>query len=219
MNGIPANQVSLQNANSVSLASQQRNTPTPVFSAMEFEYAVPVCAQLDAPGWLLRCQRNASREPEGYELCDVAWPGKYQLSASLHEHIHSHLCSDHRGAGSRSYHFAFGLYSANGVCREASNFNSMQAKVTHEMSARLYGFSSLDMVQGDGQYLRLNPAGSAPGYNYQNPANLKGEYGQLATQLSQAFVFSGLWDLPYGHGRKFGANIAPWANAVRAAGV
>jgi hypothetical protein len=27
-------------------------------------------------------------------------------------------------------------------------------------------------------------------------------------------VFSGLWDLPYGRGRQFGSNIAPWADAV-----
>jgi hypothetical protein len=27
-------------------------------------------------------------------------------------------------------------------------------------------------------------------------------------------VFSGLWQLPYGHGRRFGSNVASWANAV-----
>ena len=54
----------------------------------------------------------------------------------------------------------------------------------------------------------------APGSGYQNPAYLRGERGLLDTQLAHAFVLSEIWELPYGRGRRFGAQIPSVLNAV-----
>jgi hypothetical protein len=95
-----------------------------------------------------------------------------------------------------------------------ANFNSMQAKVTHEISQGFTILAAWTWSKALGDTYDSNPQGLSPGYNYQNPGNLRGEYGQLDTQLKQSFVFSGLWNLPYGHGRQFGSQIAPWANSI-----
>jgi hypothetical protein len=90
----------------------------------------------------------------------------------------------------------------------------MQAKVTHEMSRGFTVLAAWTWSRALGDTFDASPEGTSPSYNYQNPANLRGEYGLSDTHLAQAFVFSGLWDVPYGHGRQFGSHIAPWANAV-----
>jgi hypothetical protein len=96
----------------------------------------------------------------------------------------------------------------------ATNFNSMQAKVTHEMSRGFTILAAWTWSKALGNTYDVAPQGAAPGYNYQNPGDMRHEYGLSDTQLSQSFVFSGLWNLPIGRGKQYGSNMAPWLNAV-----
>jgi hypothetical protein len=212
-NGIPADFVSIQNAKSVSLASQQRNPP----HQYSQQYNLNVQYQF-AKNWMLQV-------------------GYFGLKAT---HLVNYFDTNYvptLGPGNtnslRRFKSIFVPTSAPTIAGPVqgvtisplgsilrteftgnTNFNSMQAKVTHEMSGGFTVLAAWTWSRALGDTYDNNPQGMSAGYNYQNPGNLKGEYGQLDTQLKQAFVFSGLWDLPYGHGRRFGASIAPWANAV-----
>ena len=49
--------------------------------------------------------------------------------------------------------------------------------------------------------------GAAPGATFQNMANLRAERGLIDPNETQRVVISGIWDVPYGRGRKFGTNL------------
>lgn len=212
-NGVSANIVSIQNATSVSLASQQRTPPHQYTQ----QYNLNVQYQF-ANSWMFQVGYFGLKGTHLVNQFDTNYVPKL-------------------GPGNtnslRRFKSIFVPYSAPTIAGPVqgitisplgsilrteytgnTNFNSMQAKVTHEMSGgfTLLGAWTWSKVLGD--TTDSNPQGSAPGYAFQNPGNLKGEYGQLDTQLKQAFVFSGLWDLPFGHGRKLGSSMAPWANIV-----
>ncbi len=211
--GVPANIVSLQSANSVTLGSQQRNIP----HAYVGQWNLNVQYQF-ASNWMLQVGYFGTNGTHLTTLVDANYvptlgPGS---TNSLRRFKSIFIPASAPGVAGTAQGVTI---SPLGIINRtenvgSANFNSMQAKVTHELQGGFTILASWTWSKGLGNTYDSNPQGSSLGYAYQNPANLKGEYGRLDTQLSQAFVFSGLWQLPYGHGRRFGSNIAPWANAV-----
>ncbi len=212
-NGIPANQVSLQNATSVSLASQQRQPP----HAYTQQYNLNVQYQF-ASNWMFQVGYFGIKGTHLANFKDTNYvtslgPGninsRRRFSSIFIPTSAPTIAGPVQGVT---------ISPLGSILRTEyvgnTNFNSMQAKVTHEMSRGFTILAAWTWSRALGDTYDVAPEGYSPGYNYQNPANLRGEYGLLDTQLGQAFVFSGLWDLPYGRGRQFGAHIAPWADAV-----
>ncbi len=211
--GVPANIVSLQDANSVTFGSQQRNIP----HAYVQQWNLNVQYQF-ASSWMLQVGYFGTGGTHLTTLLDTNYvptlgPGS---TNSLRRFKSIFVPTSIPGVAGPPQGVTI---SPLGIINRtenvgSANFNSMQAKVTHDLRGGFTILSSWTWSKALGDTYDSNPSGSSLGYAYQNPANLKGEYGPLATNLSQVFVFSGLWQLPYGHGRRFGSNIAPWANAV-----
>jgi hypothetical protein len=212
-NGVPANQVTLQNAVSVSLASQQRQPP----HAYTQQYNLNVQYQF-ANNWMLQVGYFGIKGTHLANFKDTNYvtslgPGninsRRRFSSIFIPTSAPTIAGPVQGVT---------VSPLGSILRTEfvgnTNFNSLQAKVTHEMSRGFTVLAAWTWSRALGNTYDVAPEGYSPGYNYQNPANLRGEYGLLDTQLGQAFVFSGLWDLPYGRGRQFGAHIAPWADAV-----
>lgn len=90
-----------------------------------------------------------------------------------------------------------------------SNFHSMQAKVEHEFSQGFTVLTSWLWSRGIGDLIGDNGPGQAPGSGFQHMDNLQLERGLLDQHLSHRFVFSGIWDIPFGRGRRFGSAVHP----------
>ena len=212
-NGIPANQVTLQNATSVSLASQQRRPP----HAYTQQYNLNVQYQF-ASNWMLQVGYFGAKGTHLVNLKDTNYvtslgPGNINSRRRFTSIFVPTSAPAIAGPVQGVTVSPLGSILRTEFVGN-TNFNSMQAKVTHEMSHGFTVLAAWTWSKALGDTFDAAPEGTSAGYAYQNPANLRGEYGQLDTQLAQAFVFSGLWELPYGHGRQFGSQIAPWANAV-----
>jgi hypothetical protein len=213
MNGIPADQVSLQQAKSVSLASQQRN-PAHAYSQ---QWNMNVQYQF-APNWIFQVGYFGVKGTHLVNLLDANYvtslgPGNINQRRRVKSLFIPTSVPGMAGPVSGVTVSPLGQILRTEFTGN-SNFNSLQAKVEHQFSR---GFTILGVwvwSKALGDTADSNPEGVSPGYGYQNPANLRQEYSPLATQLAQSFVFSGIWDLPYGHGRQFGSNVAPWANAL-----
>jgi hypothetical protein len=205
--------VSLQSANSVTLGSQQRNIP----HAYDQQWNLNVQYQF-ARNWMLQVGYFGTSGTHLTTLVDanyvpVLGPGNPNSLRRFKSIFFPTTTPSIGGTPQGVTMSPLGIIDRTENVG-SSNFNSMQAKVTHEMGGGFTALASWTWSKALGDTYDLSPAGSTLGYTYQNPANLKGEYGPLATNLSQSFVFSGLWQLPYGHGRRFGANSAPWTDAV-----
>jgi hypothetical protein len=94
-----------------------------------------------------------------------------------------------------------------------SNYNSLQAKLERRFSGGLtflasytWGKALTDSVD------HLSTSGVGNGTDVgvfrepQNPANRRAEYGPAEFDVTHRFVFSGVWQLPFGRGRAIGAN-------------
>jgi hypothetical protein len=92
-------------------------------------------------------------------------------------------------------------------------FHSAQAKVERRFFTGFSLMGSWMFSKGIGDIQGSSEAGASPGGGFQNPANLRAERGLLDTNLGQRFVMSGIWNLPFGHGRRFGAHLSPVPNA------
>lgn len=212
-NGIPADQVSIQHATSVSLASLQRNPP----HSYSQQWNANVQYQF-ASNWLFQVGYFGDKGTHLANLLDTNYvtslgPGNINQRRRF-KSVFVPL-SIPGAAGPVS---GVVISPLGSILRQEntgnSMFNSMQAKVEHRFSGGFTILASWVWSKGLGDIRGLSPEGAAPGSNYQNPANLRQERGYLDTQLAQSFVLSEIWDLPYGHGRRFGSNVAPAINAV-----
>ncbi len=95
-----------------------------------------------------------------------------------------------------------------------SRFDSMQVKVTQQMSRN----TSFLMSYTWSHSLDNGPAPFNLGHinddQPQNPYNLRDEYASSDTDLRQNFVFSGVQNLPFGQGQRWGANWGPIRNLL-----
>ena len=95
-----------------------------------------------------------------------------------------------------------------------SNYNSLQAKVERRFSGGLtfagsytWGKALTDSVD------HLSTSGAGNGVDVgafrepQNPANRRAEYGPAEFDVTHRFVFSGVWQLPFGRARAFGKRL------------
>jgi hypothetical protein len=48
----------------------------------------------------------------------------------------------------------------------------------------------------------------ASGSEAQDPHNMRAEWGRSAYDMPHRFIFSTVWEIPYGHGKHFGSNVA-----------
>jgi hypothetical protein len=93
-------------------------------------------------------------------------------------------------------------------------FHSMQAKVEHQFSGGFSLLGSWMWSKGLTDVRGSSPMGTAPGSTFQNMANLRAERGLVDNNLAHRVVISGIWDLPFGRGRRFGANLNRVVNAL-----
>jgi len=93
-------------------------------------------------------------------------------------------------------------------------WDSLQAKVEHQFSGGFSVIGSWVWSKGLTDTRGSGPMGSAPGSTFQNMANLRAERGLVDTNEAHRVVISGIWDLPYGRGRRFGANLNRVLNAL-----
>jgi outer membrane receptor protein involved in Fe transport len=206
--GIPAGQLALQNAQSVSLASLQRH---PAYGSSQ-QWNMNLQYQL-ARDWLIQVGYFGSRGTHLVNLLDTNYveslgPGNINQRRRFKSIFVPLTVPGQAGPVSGVTISPLGQvlrqeYTGNSI------FHSMQAKVEHRFSGGFTVLASWIWSKGMGDVRGGNPAGQAPGSGYQNPANLRAERGPLDTQLAHAFVLSEIWDLPYGRGRRFGSSLHP----------
>jgi Carboxypeptidase regulatory-like domain/TonB dependent receptor len=212
-NGIPANSLALQNAQSVSLASTQRN-PSYGYSQqwnMNLQYQF-------AGNWMFQVGYFGDRGTHLVNLVDANYveslgPGNINQRRRFKSVFVPLSLPGQAGPVSGVV-----IAPLGSVLRQENTgntiFHSMQAKVEHRFSDGFTVLASWIWSKGLGDIRGSSPEGAAPGSTYQNPANLRQERGPLDTQLAHSFVSSEIWDLPYGRGRRFGSSLNPVVNMV-----
>ncbi len=95
-----------------------------------------------------------------------------------------------------------------------SNYNSLQIKVTRQMSRDTSFLASYTY----GHNLDNGPAPFNLGHlnndSPQNPYNLSAEYASADSDVRHNFVFSGSYNLPFGQGQRFGSHLNRAADAI-----
>jgi Carboxypeptidase regulatory-like domain len=95
-----------------------------------------------------------------------------------------------------------------------SNFNSLQVKVTKQISRDTSFLASYTW----GHSLDNGPAPFNLGHinndSPQNPYNLRDEYASSDSDVRHNFVFSGSYNLPFGRGQAIGSSWGPVLNAI-----
>ena len=212
-NGIAPDSLALQNAQSVSLASSQIN-PSYGYSQqwnMNLQYQF-------APNWMFQVGYFGDKGTHLVNLVDANYvqslgPGNINQRRRFKSLFVPLTLPGQAGPVSGVV-----ISPLGSILRQENTgntiFHSMQAKVEHRFAAGFTVLASWIWSKGLGDIRGLSPEGAAPGSNYQNPANLRQERGLLDTNLAHSFVFSGIWDLPYGHGRRFGSHLNTVVNTV-----
>jgi hypothetical protein len=98
--------------------------------------------------------------------------------------------------------------------RSVSNYNALQVKLEKRYSHGLTflgGYTWSHALDDSPQAIFMGNTGSGDNDNVRNARNLHEEYGNPGFNVTHRFVASWLYDLPFGHGRAFGAN---WHGAV-----
>lgn len=96
-----------------------------------------------------------------------------------------------------------------------STYNALVTKLEKRFSA---GFtvlnSSYTRSKTLGDTCGFAGSGNAPACGYQDPGNLRAEKGLDNQHIAHRFVSSGVWELPWGRGRAWGANCGRVANFI-----
>jgi hypothetical protein len=211
--GIPADQLSLQHATSLSLASLQRDPP----HSYSQQWNMNIQYQF-ASNWMFQVGYFGDRGVHLANLVDTNYvtslgPGNINQRRRVTSVFIPLSIPGEAGPAS-----GVTISPIGSILRQENTgnsiFHSMQAKVEHRFSGGFTILASWIWSKGLGDIRGGSPEGAAPGSTYQNPANLRQERGYLDTQVAHSFVMSEIWDLPYGSGRHFGANVNPVINAV-----
>lgn len=95
-------------------------------------------------------------------------------------------------------------------------YNALEAVVTHRYSSGVFLQSSYtwakDLSDAEGD----NPSGyqSENGVSVENRFDLGANYGNVAFSRRQRWLTTGTIDIPFGRGKRFGANLNAFANAL-----
>ena len=212
-NGIPANELQLQNAQSVSLASLQRNPP----HAYSQQWNANVQYQF-ARNWMFQLGYFGDRGTHLPNLLDTNYVTSLGPGNINQRRRFKSIFVPLSLPGEAGPVTGVTISPLGSVLRQENTgntiFHSMQAKVEHRFSGGFTVLASWIWSKGLGDIRGSSPEGAAPGSTYQDPANLRMERGPLDTQLAHSFVLSEIWDLPYGRKRLFGANANPVVNAI-----
>ena len=96
-----------------------------------------------------------------------------------------------------------------------SNYQAMVAKLEKRFSAGFTILTSYTFSKTMGDTVCGGAApGNAAGCGLQNPNNRRAEKGLDSQNIPHAFVLSGVWELPFGRGRRLGASWNSVAEAV-----
>jgi Carboxypeptidase regulatory-like domain len=206
--GVPVDSLALQNAQSVSLASQQRDPALGYTQQWNFNVQYQ-----PAQDWMVQVgyfgtkgNHLVNKVDDNY--VETLGPGSVN-SLRRFKSIAVPL-SVPGASGPSSVRVISPIGNITRTEYEGNSiFHSLQAKVEHRFSNGFAVMGSWIWSKGIGDIIGDNGPGQSPGSGYQNPANLRAERGPLDTNLSQRFVVSGIWDLPFGRGRQFGSHLHP----------
>jgi hypothetical protein len=113
-------------------------------------------------------------------------------------------------------HPHFTSFGVNFTGAGNSSYHALQVSVQRRMSQGFLGTLSYTFSKNLGDVNMLTTsffdAGQNPGY--QNEFNRKIDRSVLGSDFPHRFVFSGVYDLPFGKGKKFGSSMAGWANQL-----
>jgi len=107
--------------------------------------------------------------------------------------------------------YANSIYHALQLRAEKSFSNGLQFLATYTFAKSIDNASATDdsVVFLGGGFLNTGTILSV-----QDPYNLRGERAESVFDIPQVFQFSGVYELPVGHGRQFGRNMNPILNAI-----
>lgn len=211
--GIRADALALRNANSVALASTERR---PSYG--------------DAQHWNLNVQYEAARNWL-FQVGYFAAKGTHLVQKTDANDVVS------LGAGNinarRRFKSIFVPLTVSGAAgpvegvvisplgditrqenRGNTSFHSLQAKVERRFSEGFTLLGSWMWSRSIGDIIGDSGPGQAPGSGFQNPNDLRNERSLLDTHLAHRFVMSGIWEVPFGRGRRFGADMNTLLNKI-----
>jgi hypothetical protein len=186
-NGIPPDSLALQNAKSVSLASQQRN-PSYGYSQ---QWNMNVQYQFSS-NWMLQVGYFGDRGTHLANLLDTNYVSSLGPGNINQRRRYQSLFVPLSLPGQAGPVSGVVISPLGSILRTEDTgntiFHSMQAKVEHRFSNGFTVLASWIWSRGLGDLRGSSPEGAAPGSSYQNPANLRQERGLLDTQLEHSFV-------------------------------
>jgi hypothetical protein len=204
--GIPVDLLALENVTSVSLGSHERD---PALGYAQ-HWNLNVQYQL-APDWMLQVGYFANKATHLTNKINANYVTSLTAPGSANERrrYQSILIPTPPGAAGPA---EGKLVSPIGDIIRTQNtgnsiYHSMQAKVEHDFSQGFTLLASWLWSKGIGDLVGDNGPGQAPGSGFQNMANLREERGLNDQHLSHRFVLSGIWDVPFGRGRRFGSDV------------
>ncbi|MFZ0416653.1 MAG: TonB-dependent receptor [Candidatus Sulfotelmatobacter sp.] len=113
------------------------------------------------------------------------------------------------------YHNWFTLYSTFNAGE--ANYNALQVGESHRMSHSLYFDANYTLAKNLADNQGDNPAAFAGEVNYGVPIadrfNIRSDYGNVEGTRRQRFLFTAIYQLPFGQGRTF-LNAGGWKNAL-----
>jgi hypothetical protein len=211
--GIPVDQTSLQRATSVSLASLQRQPP----HAYSEQWNTNVQYQF-ARNWIFQVGYFGVKGVHLPNLIDTNYVTSLGPGSINPRRRYKSIFIPTSVPGQAGPVTGVTISPLGSILRTENTgnttFHSMQAKVEHRFSGGFTVLGSWVWSRGLGDLRGINTTGAAPGSNFQNPANLRQERGLLDMHVAHSFVLSEIWDLPYGHGRRFGSGANRAVDAV-----
>jgi hypothetical protein len=113
------------------------------------------------------------------------------------------------------YHNWFELYSTFNAGE--ANYNALEVEESHKMSHGLYFDANYTLAKNLADNQGDTPTAFAGEVNYGIPVadrfNICSDYGNVEGTRRQRFLFTGLYQLPFGQGRSF-LNTGGWKNAL-----
>jgi Carboxypeptidase regulatory-like domain len=113
------------------------------------------------------------------------------------------------------YHNWFTLYSTFNAGE--ANYNALEVEESHKMSRGFYFDANYTLAKNLADNQGDNPTAFAGEVNYGVPIadrfQIHNDYGNVEGSRRQRFLFTGLYQLPFGRGRTF-LNTGGWANAL-----
>ena len=99
--------------------------------------------------------------------------------------------------------------------KASSSYNALEVDVNHRFShgLSLRGVYTWSRALDDGDTLNPTTANNAPGL-VANPFDIKGDWGPATFTANNVGVISGVYELPFGHGRAFWSDVDGWKERV-----